>query len=509
MVGQVQPGAAGLDAAAGQGLLQQGDEDRALQFGQGVAAQAVAVGAEFVGQFGVEVRQALEQLLFQCLPAVPGEQPGAQACADFQGIGGQGPAGARAVELALQQLRVEAIGSGCQQGLQRCLQSLAAQGLQLCQAFRGAAIARGGEGVEHAAAAEGALGGLVAQYQVIAMHRMGRGIQQQLRESAPAGGQAVALQQCYAAGDVLGAEVYMHRGPVGQLMGLAGKQAQVDIQPGGGRQERRGQQPVAAMQVLQGQAFAGEVEGHALAGLGPFGQLVARMQATHPHLAAGRAEDQFIAHLHLPGKGGAGHHHARTGDAEGAVDGQAEVALGTAPDNASGFSQQGLAQRFDTLAAGAGHGEDGGVRERARGQQGSHFGASLCDARGRYAVGFGQGHQGAADAKQFGDGQVLAGLWHHAVVGGDHQQQQVDAAGAGQHVVDEAFVAGHVDEGGGLAVAQVGVEVAEVDGDAALTLGRAAVAFLAGEGFEEGCLAVVDMACGADYHSASSRSCGS
>ena len=42
--------------------------------------------------------------------------------------------------------------------------------------------------------------------------------------------------------------------------------------------------------------------------------------------------------------------------------------------------------------------------------------------------------------------QVLAGLRHHAVVGGDHQQREVDAGDAGEHVAHEALVAGHVDE---------------------------------------------------------------
>ncbi|MCY1370970.1 hypothetical protein D9M69_580930 [compost metagenome] len=117
------------------------------------------------------------------------------------------------------------------------------------------------------------------------MHRVAGGIQQQLGEAAPAGRQAVAFQQRHATGDVLGAKVNMHRGPVGQLMGLARKQVEVNIQPRGRSQQCRRQQPVAAMQVLQGQALAGEIERYALAGLCPLGLLVARMQAAHPHLA--------------------------------------------------------------------------------------------------------------------------------------------------------------------------------------------------------------------------------
>ena len=41
---------------------------------------------------------------------------------------------------------------------------------------------------------------------------------------------------------------------------------------------------------------------------------------------------------------------------------------------------------------------------------------------------------------------MLGGLWHRALVGGDDQQGGVDAAHAGQHVLDEALVARHVDD---------------------------------------------------------------
>ena len=43
-------------------------------------------------------------------------------------------------------------------------------------------------------------------------------------------------------------------------------------------------------------------------------------------------------------------------------------------------------------------------------------------------------------------GEVLARLRHDAFVGGDEQQGDVDAARAGDHVADEALVAGHVDD---------------------------------------------------------------
>ena len=41
---------------------------------------------------------------------------------------------------------------------------------------------------------------------------------------------------------------------------------------------------------------------------------------------------------------------------------------------------------------------------------------------------------------------MFAGLGHDAFVGGHHQQGHVDAADTGEHVADEALVAGNVDD---------------------------------------------------------------
>ncbi len=41
---------------------------------------------------------------------------------------------------------------------------------------------------------------------------------------------------------------------------------------------------------------------------------------------------------------------------------------------------------------------------------------------------------------------MFAGLRHGAIVGGDDEQREVDAAGTGEHGGDQFLVAGHVDE---------------------------------------------------------------
>ncbi|MEL4294769.1 hypothetical protein AAEH89_12900 [Shewanella xiamenensis] len=42
---------------------------------------------------------------------------------------------------------------------------------------------------------------------------------------------------------------------------------------------------------------------------------------------------------------------------------------------------------------------------------------------------------------------MFAGLWHHAVVTSQHQQRMAHMAHAHQHVIDEFFMAGHIDKG--------------------------------------------------------------
>ncbi len=93
---------------------------------------------------------------------------------------------------------------------------------------------------------------------------------------------------------------------------------------------------------------------------------------------------------------------------------------------------------------------------------------------------------------------MFFGLRHHAVVGGDGEQDEVNAMSAGEHILDEALVAGHVDDTHGSAVRQVEVGETQIDGDAALFFFFEPVGVLAGEGFDQAGFAVVDMAGGAD-----------
>ena len=85
---------------------------------------------------------------------------------------------------------------------------------------------------------------------------------------------------------------------------------------------------------------------------------------------------------------------------------------------------------------------------------------------------------------------------------GDHHQNQVDAANAGQHVADKALVAWNVNKAeSNLFTArsrEFQVSEAEIDGDSAPLLLFQTVGIDAGQGLDQGGLAMVDVSCGAD-----------
>ena len=103
-----------------------------------------------------------------------------------------------------------------------------------------------------------------------------------------------------------------------------------------------------------------------------------------------------------------------------------------------------------------------------------------------------------ADPQQAADIEMLARLRLDGFVGGDHEQHQIDAAHAGQHILDEALVAGHVDEAQAQVRGKLEMSEADIDGDAAALLFLQAVGVDAGQGFDERGLAVIDVAGRAD-----------
>src|SRR5690606_3680135 len=185
---------------------------------------------------------------------------------------------------------------------------------------------------------------------------------------------------------------------------------------------------------------------------------------------------------------------AGAADGEDPVDGEAEevvvIALGS---GACSVGECG----GEAIEAGAGAGGDGDERRvgegRAR-ERAADVVEDEVEPFGLDEVDLGDGDDAAADTEQVDDREVLAGLGHDALVGGDDEQDDVDAGRAREHVADEGLVARDIDDGELLPGREAEAGEAEVDGDAAALLLDEAVGVDAGERADERGLAVVDVA---------------
>src|SRR3989454_5879909 len=100
------------------------------------------------------------------------------------------------------------------------------------------------------------------------------------------------------------------------------------------------------------------------------------------------------------------------------------------------------------------------------------------------------------------------GLRHRALVGGDHQQGDVDPSRSGQHVLDERLVARDVHHARLHGVGERQGCEPQVDRDAAPLLLLPAVGVDPGQRLDERCLAVVDVPGRADYEAADGAGAG-
>src|SRR4051794_13986313 len=87
---------------------------------------------------------------------------------------------------------------------------------------------------------------------------------------------------------------------------------------------------------------------------------------------------------------------------------------------------------------------------------------------------------------------MLAGLRHDGIVRRDDEDGEIDARGAGKHILDEAFVARNVDDTQAK-LTQIERCEADINGDAARLFFGQTVAIDSGEGFDERRLAVIDV----------------
>ena len=238
---------------------------------------------------------------------------------------------------------------------------------------------------------------------------------------------------------------------------------------------------------------AGEVQGAALAGEATLGRVVLRVEGAHARRETGGAQRHAVTDRDGARQHRAGDDRPGPGQHEGAVDREAETARAVARRQGGAFGLQRRLQGLHVLARHRRDRQDGGVGEGSAGEGRADLGLDGGAAPGVGEIGLGQDHEAAAEPEQVRDGEVFARLGHDAVVGRHDQHQEVDAGRARHHGADEAFVARHVDEAQGVAVARRQIGEAEVDGDAALLLLGQPIGVGARKGPHQRGLAVVDV----------------
>ena len=93
---------------------------------------------------------------------------------------------------------------------------------------------------------------------------------------------------------------------------------------------------------------------------------------------------------------------------------------------------------------------------------------------------------------------MLDGLRHHPIIGGDDQPGAIDRRDPGQHVADEALVAGHIDEADHRIRRRLPIGETDVDRDGPRLFPGQTIRLHAGQRADKAGLAVVDMAGGGD-----------
>ena len=119
---------------------------------------------------------------------------------------------------------------------------------------------------------------------------------------------------------------------------------------------------------------------------------------------------------------------------------------------------------------------------------------------GRHAVRFGQRHGQRRLSGQLQDRQVFAGLRHHPVIAGHHQQRMVNTAHPHQHVGQKLFVPGNVNKSQHPPVRLRPVGIAEIDRHSPRFLFRQTIGIHAGYRLQQRRFAVVNMSSGGNNH---------
>ena len=220
---------------------------------------------------------------------------------------------------------------------------------------------------------------------------------------------------------------------------------------------------------------------------------VQALDGAHPRPVPSGPDGELVADVHRPAREGAGHHRSGAGRHERPIHPQAWPAGVGGGRGAGQQPVQGGGEVAHTRPGDAVHRHDLGAGQKRAGQAVRHvevgdLGEFLVDE-----VDLREHDQAGGDAQEFEDSQVLLGLRLPALGGGHHEDAGVGGTHAGQHVPDEADVAGNVHDGAAPPARQRGGCEPQIDRQAAAALLLETVRIGAGQGLHQRGLAVVDV----------------
>ena len=160
-------------------------------------------------------------------------------------------------------------------------------------------------------------------------------------------------------------------------------------------------------------------------------------------------------------------------------------------------SDQCEAQIIEPFTCFRGNGNHRRTVEEGSGDEFADFDADELQRVGIHQVGLRERDDAGRHAQQAADIEVLPRLRHHRLIGRHDENDEVDAAGAREHVLHESLVAGDVDKRQ-IQIAGRRVREAQVDRDAALLFFLQPIGIGPGQRLHERAFPVIDVTGGPD-----------
>ena len=355
---------------------------------------------------------------------------------------------------------------------------------------------RGGR-VDHGGAGDGRGRRIGADHDPVPRRGYRRLLQSKLRPRGRSGRKGVAVVEDRAAQDLARAEMAAEAGPRAERLRGRGEELDSDIEDAGWQEVPGRREPVAPLDILARDAVDRERE--PLSRVRLFDGPVVHLRLTHPDRLPRRQKLEGVSGTHAPAPERPGHDRSDAFDREHPIDGKPRGARFLTPRGLSRGLVERHKERVQSFSRDGREGNDRDAAEEGRLEQFLHLGPHDAERFGIHQVRLGERHDAAPDPEQVHDGEMLARLRHHPLVGRDHEEHEIDPGRSREHVLHEALVPGHVHDGDPSPGGKRPVRESQIDGDAALLLFLETVGVDAGEAADERRLAVIDVPRGSDH----------